>query len=214
MFGVNISIKAGETSVMLRPASKNDLPKVVEHWSSMKIHLYTMGLYAQTLENEEVWYDKTRTSDSDCVWFVQPEESSVPIGVFGLHSISRLHNGCTAGFIIWDQAWWGRRVATTAYLGGLLFAADYLNRQKVEAIIMTENIASVKAAERIGFTSWGIQPLHTFRAGHWMDAHQLIWIHPDKYQFYFPDGLPEKFVAGVKRAKVALDTARQVVTFP
>jgi RimJ/RimL family protein N-acetyltransferase len=213
MFGIKMQVTTEKASVLLRPASKSDLPVLVDYWSSMKVHLYTMGLYAQTLENEEDWYNRTRVSDSDCVWFVQPAGHDLPVGVFGLHNIHRLHNSCSAGFIIWDPKWWGKNIATTAYLGGLLFASDYLNRLKVEATIMAENIASVKAAERIGFTSWGIEPLETFRAGRWLDAHQLIWLHPYKHQFYYPEGLPDKFVPGVEQAKVALNLARNSVEF-
>lgn len=213
MFGVKMQINTEKASVLLRPASKNDLPELVNHWSSIKVHLYTMGLYGQTLENEEEWYDKTRKSDSECVWFLQPKGHKHAIGVFGLHSIHRLHNTCTAGLVIWDQSWWGKGIASATHLGGMVFAADFLNRLKIEATIYTENSPSLVPAERVGYTKWGTQPLHTFRAGRWMDAYHLIWLHPEKYHFYYPDGLPEKFAAGVERARVALDTARQVVEF-
>ncbi len=213
MFGINMLVKTKRVSVSLRPGTKEDIPELVKHFSSMRVHMYTMGLFAQTLENELEWYEKTRKSEEGCTWFIQPESSQVPIGVTSLHKIDSTDGGCTSGIIIWDPSWWGKGVASATHLARTLFAADYLNKYSISSSVREENEASRKALERVGYTVWGTEPVDAYRAGRWINTHQLKWLHPEKYHFYYPDGLPEKFTVGVERAKIALATARQVVEF-
>lgn len=213
MFGIKMFVKTDKAKVLLRPGTKEDIPELVKHFSSMQVHVYTQGLFGQTLENEIEWYDKVRKDENDCVWFIQPEGSDVPVGVTALHKILSRGGGCTSGIIIWDQGWWGKGVASAAHLARTLFAADYLSKYSIRSSVREDNEASRRALESVGYTVWGTEPADGYRAGKWLNTHQLKWFHPDKHQFYFPDGLPEKFVPGVERAKLALDKARQVVKF-
>ncbi len=213
MFGINMFVKTQKINVRLRPGTKEDLPELVKHFSSMRIHLYTQGLFGQTIENELEWYDKTRKSDECCTWFIQPEGSQVVVGVTSLHKINSTDGSCTSGIIIWDQSWWGKGVASAAHLARTLFTADYLCKYSISCSVREENVASRRALEKVGYTVWGTEPADGYRAGKWLNTHQLKWFHPVKYQFYYPNGLPEKFTDGVERAKLALDTARKVVEF-
>lgn len=206
-------VKTDKLNVLLRPGSKEDLPELVKHFSSMRVHMYTQGLFGQTLENEQEWYDKTRKAEESCVWLIQPESSNVAIGVTSLHKVNSTDGGCTSGIIIWDPNWWSRGVASAAHLGRTLFAADFLNKYSIRSSVREDNEPSRRALEKVGYTVWGTEPVDAYRAGMWLNTHQLKWFHPEKYQFYYPNGLPEKFTVGVERAKLALETARKVVEF-
>jgi ribosomal-protein-alanine N-acetyltransferase len=211
MFGINMRVKTEKAAVNLRPACKEDMKELVRHFSSMRIHMYTMGMFARTIEDEEAWYEHVRESKDGCEWLIQPDGYDKPIGVTGLHGINSRENSCTSGIIIWDPSWWGKGVASAAHLGRTLFAADYLNRLVIRSCVRVENNASRKALERVGYTVWGQEPVDDYRAGKWLDTDHLIWFHPEKYQFFYPNGLPEMYVAGVERAKVALEKARKCV---
>lgn len=202
-----------EIDVNLRPFVKSDLPELVNHFSSMKIHLNTQGLFGQTLENEEEWYDKVRKNDDECVWGIQPADSEVLVGVTGLHHINSRANSCTSGIIIWDTNWWGKGVASASHLARTMFAVDYLNRFTIQSEVRVQNEASRKALERIGYTVWGTEPLSVFKGGVWLDTYHLIWLNPEKICVLYPDKLPEQFVDGVERAKTALEFARKEVSF-
>lgn len=202
-----MSITTERISLLLRPATKDDLPELVKHFSSMRVHMYTMGRFAQTLENEQEWYEKVRKNDDECIWFIQPEGYDKPIGTTGLHKINSWDGSCSSGIIIWDPSWWGRGVASAAHLGRTLFATDYLSKISIRSSVRVDNTASRRALEGVGYTIWGTEPVDDYRAGRWIDTYQLKWFHPDKYQFYYPDGLPEKFVPGAERAKIALAKA-------
>ncbi|HCQ31088.1 TPA: hypothetical protein DIU27_01730 [Candidatus Collierbacteria bacterium] len=214
MYGITMKVTHKERKVTLRALCKEDLPELVKHFSSMKIHMYTKGLFAQTLENEVEWYEKNRKDPDSCVWGIQPQGSDVVVGVTALHDLSGRNNSCSSGIIIWDSAWWGKGVASAAHMGRTMFAADYLNCFTIRSSVRVENEASRKALERMGYSIWGTEPVAVPRAGRWLDTHHLKWIHPNMVEFFFPAGLPEKYREGVEKAKIALGTARREVTFP
>lgn len=211
MFGINMMVRTEKAAVNLRPAQKDDMKELVKHFSSMRVHLYTNGMFAQTLENEEEWYDKVRQDKDGCSWLIQPAGHDHPVGITGLHEINTRENSCSSGIIIWDTDWWGKGVASAAHLGRTLFAADYLNRVKINSCVRVENNPSRKALERVGYTVWGTEPVDDYRAGRWLDTYHLTWFHPEKYNFFYPDGAPEMYKEGIERAKVALEKARGCV---
>ncbi len=214
MFGVKIKVTHKDLTVFLRAFTKEDIPVLVEHFSSMKVHMYTKGLFAQTFENELEWYEKTRKSQDDCVWAIQPEGSQFPVGVTGLHHINSRENSSSSGIIIWDQQWWGKGVASATHLARTLFAADFLNRWVIRSSVRVPNAASRRALERVGYSVWGTEPVCVLRAGEWLDTHHLVWLHPERVVVMYPNGIPEKYISGVDRASLALATARKEVEFP
>ncbi len=214
MFGVTMDIDHNGVNVRLRAPSKADLPELVKHFSSMKVHAYTKGLFAQTLENETEWYEKRRQDPDHCLWLIQPNDSEDPIGVTGLHHINNRENTCVSGIIIWEPKWWGKGVASAAHLGRTLFAADFLNRFTIRSTVRVVNEASRRALERVGYTVWGEEPVDDYRSGRWLDTYHLKWFRPSSVNFMFPRGVPEKFLAGIERAKIAMELAHKEVIFP
>ena len=214
MYGVTMRVNHNGLTIVLRALSKEDIPVLVEHFSSMKVHLYTKGIFAQTLENELEWYEKNRKDPDGVTWAIQPEGYQFPIGVTSLHHINSRENSCGSGIIIWDPAWWGKGVAGAAHLGRTLFAADYLNRWTIRSSVRVANDASRRALERVGYTIWGTEPACILRANEWLDTYRLIWFHPERTDVFYPDGIPQMYQAGVERARIALDVARTEVVFP
>ena len=214
MFGVKMLIRHKGVNIQLRPMTKDDLPEIVDHFSSMKVHLYTWGLFGLTYESELQWYEKTSEDHDNCIWVIQPEGYDKPIGVTALHGLKSLMGNCTSGIIIWDAKWWSKGVATATHLGRTMFAADFLGRYIIRSEVRTDNVASCKALQRVGYSVWGIEPLSDYRQGRWLNTYRLIWIHPKMTAVLFPEGLPEMFVDGVEKARIALELARVEVEFP
>ncbi len=214
MFGINMVIKHKDQVVRLRPFTKKDMPTLVEYFSSMKVHMFTNGLFAQTLENEEEWYDKNRKAIDSCIWAIQPEGSEVAIGTTGLHQLGSRDNSATSGIIIWDQSYWNKGIASAAHLGRTFFAADYLNILTIKSTVRVANNPSRMALERVGYSVWGTEPVDEWRGGEWLETYHLKWFHPEKVSILFPKGVPEKYQEGIKRAQIALDNARTGVSLP
>lgn len=214
MFGITMNIEHNGRTVLLRAASKDDLPELVKYFASMKIHMFTQGMFAQTYENELEWYEKNRKDPESCLWLIQPDGYDKPIGVTGLHNLNNRENTCTSGIIIWDTNWWGKGVATSAHIGRTYFAANFLNRFTIRSCVRTANVASRRALERVGYTNWGEEPLDDFRDGKWLSTYHLTWIRPDMVYCFFPDGVPEMYKPGIEKAVKILELARTVVIFP
>jgi|SRR5688572_22345190 len=212
MFGMNVRSEYKGFGVTLRPFSKADLPVLVEHFNSMKVHMYTMGLFANTLENEEDWYEKVGKDLTSCSWAIVPDESKVPVGITGLRDID-IYGSCVSGIVIWDPTWWGKGVATRSHLARTLFAADYLNRNTIKSSARVVNKGSVNALLRLGYYKIGVEPRTAYRAGKYLDTQMFCWINPERVNVLFPEGLPKEYKDCVKKARVALDKARKVVTF-
>jgi len=213
MFGMNMIVSYDGFSVSLRPLSAADLPNLVKHFNSMKVHMYTMGLFAQTLENEEDWYNKNRTDPTSCLWAIVPEGTDSPVGITGLHNID-VNGSCTSGIIIWDTSWWGKGVATRSHLARTLFAADYLGRSTIKSAARIANKGSYRALLRLGYNKVGIEPRTFLRAGKYLDTQIFCWINPERVNILFPEGLPKKYEKGVLAAGKALSEARKTVSFP
>jgi len=212
MFGLTMRIEMDELGITLRALSKNDLPQVVNGFTSMKVHRWTTQMYAQTLENEEEWYENNRKAQDSCVWGIVPDGSEVPVGVTGLHRID-IHGSCTSGIIIWDTSWWRKGVATRAHLARTLYAADYLNRLTIKSMVRCKNPASLNALKRVGYSVCGVEPRTFFRDGEWVDSHHLIWLNPQRISLIYPEGLPKEYEEGVVKATESLEKARQFVQF-
>lgn len=214
MFGGNIHIEHRSRVVDLRPFCKDDIRILADNFSSLKIHLYTMGRFGYPYENELDWYERNRVAKDNVHWAIVPQGQKDPIGVTGLNEIDPINLGCTSGIIIWDQTWWGKGVASACHLARTLFAADWLNRYYICSTVRTENQASRKALERVGYTIWGTEVIDDWKDGRWLDTYHLKWLHPERINWMFKNGAPEQYLAGIKRAQEALDMARSVVTFP
>jgi RimJ/RimL family protein N-acetyltransferase len=214
MFGLNIRVSLKGFTVSLRPLSKADLPTIVANFNSLKIHMYTKGLFAQTLENEEEWYEQNRKDRNSCLWGIVPEGGSEAIGITGLHNINNVHGTCVSGTIIWDISWWGKGVTTRAHLARTLFAAAYLRMMTIKSAARLDNPASVRALTRAGYNKIGIEPVTTFRNSRYLSTQLFTWINPDMVSVLYPEGLPKRYKKGVQLAEEALALAREVVSLP
>lgn len=214
MFGINIDVCHNDVRVRLRPATKSDISEITKYFSSMKIHLYTHGLFGQTEENEMEWYEKNRKDPNTCLWLIEPEGHNKPVGITGLHGLSNQENTCTSGIIIWDSSWWGKGIASAAHIGRTYFAASYLNRFTIRSLVRTANRASCRALEKVGYTVWGEEPIDVYRGGVWLSTYHLIWIRPDMISYLFPMGVPAKYEEGIQKATKILELAKNEIVFP
>ena len=213
MFGINMRSEFDGFGVNLKPLSLPDISVLTEHFSSMKIHMYTQGLYAQPYENELDWYHKNRVDQTSCIWGIVPDGASNLVGITALHNVDNI-GSAVSGIIIWDTSFWGKGVATRAHLARTLFAADYLNRATIKSSARVKNSGSVKALLRVGYNLVGIEPRTAYRSGEYLDTKLFVWLNPYRVSVLYPKGLPKRYFDGVKKAKLALDKARGVVTFP
>lgn len=214
MFGITLHITCPNISLILRPLVRDEVAVLVKYWNSYRVHLNTNGMFGQTLENELEWYERTRQDKDSCTWAIQPTQETEPVGITSLHHLNDRDGGCSSGIIIFRQDWWGKGVASAAHLGRTLFAADNLHRTMIHSSVRSENPASLKALQRVGYSVWGTESCSVFRQNHWLSTHHLTWFHPDHETSFFPDDTPDNYKEGFKNAAKSLQLAREVVIYP
>lgn len=212
MFGMNLTVRNGDIGIKLRPAKLEDIPVISTGLSNFKVNLWTTLIGAPTLEIEKEWYEKMSKSEKDFTWIISPLDSNDPIGVVSLNEIDQI-GSCTQGLAIWDQKWWGKGVASLASLACIWFGCDQINRSTIRAYVRDPNAGARKAAEKVGFTVWGLQPGVFYREGSYVDTCHLLFVNPGATNQIFPKGLPPEFEEGLKKAKESLELARKIIKY-
>jgi len=188
---------------------------MAEMYSSARIHWYTLQLFGFTQEGEEGWIVKMGSDPKQVLWAIVPEgNDDVPIGSTGLHGLDWSHS-CTSGIIIFDPAWWNRGVASRAHIGRTWYAARRLDRATIRSEVMSPNVASRRALERVGYTVTGSFPnVQLTKEGVFVPRLGLTWYNPPWMPRLFPEGVPSELKDGIERAKIALQRAEEVINFP
>lgn len=212
MYGPKIRVEYDGLGITLVPARLEWAKHYAEMMSSLRVNMWTNGLYGFTEADEREWLEKTAKDPKGVSWAILPDGCDLPVGNTGLHGIDPITGPCTSGIIIFDPTWWGKGVASRAHLARTWFATGMLNRWMIHSTVRDQNEASRKALERIGYTVTGRIPRSAYRSGVYVDTLNLTWLNPSRVGLLYPTGLPEEYVAGVERAKVALEKAGRVVT--
>lgn len=211
MFGPKLRIEFDGFGVSLVPPKLEWAGYYAEMMSSAKVNQYTHALYGFTEADEVTWMESTSKDPGKVVWAIVPDGSDIPVGSTGLHDIDSIGQSCVSGIIIFDSAWWYKGVASRAHLVRTRYAADTLARLTIRSEVRAPNEWSRKALERVGYSVTGITPRSTYRSGQYLDTLLLTWLHPEKVDLLYPEGVPEEYLPALERAKIALEKARNTV---
>lgn len=210
MLGYPLHIEKDGLAVTLRSPTEDDLTVIVKGFASQRIHLYTLGQGAPSLEKEKEWLSKSEADQNGRTWVIEVDNKA--IGVTGIHGMD-LSGSCESGIIIWDQDYWHKGVASCSHLMRTFYAADFLNRFTIRSHARTVNPGSVNALKRVGYAVTGIQPKTHFKAGEYLDTYVFTWWHPERISLLFKEGLPKEYEEAVSKAQATLDLARQLVSY-
>lgn len=205
--------KIGDFGVTLRPLFDSEIEGMLPLFNSAVVHEWTTGRYSQTVKTEREWFDKVSSDKNGCQWAIVPDGSDVPVGITGIHEMSRHDLSGISGIIIWDRAWWGKGVAKRAHLARTLWAADREHVVSISSHVVCPNQASKRALESVGYVVWGVEPARFYKNGRYWDCYNLKWFHPKRVSEIYPKGIPDQFREGVKKAEAALKLAREVVAY-
>lgn len=218
MFGNKMRIEFEGFGVTLRPPKKEEMVSFAEMFSSMVVQMYTLGMQAQTPEDEEEWWEKTRKDPATRMWGIVPDGADSIVGVTGIHQVHPAWGSCSTGILIADTAWWGKGVAYRAHLGRTWYAVNILNRMTIQSHVRTPNKASLKALLKVGYRVSGMHDVDCYRMGEYLDTYILSWVNPNMTNVLYPrtkypNGIPSRLKKSLKQAKQALEFADSVVKF-
>jgi putative acetyltransferase len=102
------------------------------------------------------------------------------VGNFGLQAVSksprRRHVGAVGMAVRDDRQ--GRGVGTALLKAGLELADGWLNYQRLELSVYTDNVGAVHLYRKFGFAIEGTCRAYAFRDGKYVDAYQMARLNP------------------------------------
>lgn len=127
----------------------------------------------------EAWRKRLAEVPADDYLLVATVASEV-IGNLGLHAASksprRRHVG-HIGMAVRDDRQ-GRGVGTALLRAGIELADGWLNYQRLELTVYTDNLAALHIYRKFGFTIEGTCRAYAFRDGKYVDAYAMARLHP------------------------------------
>lgn len=93
------------------------------------------------------------------------------IGTASLHHIDWVFRKAELGYMIGEQEYWGKGVATEVISLIADHAFNRLGLNKITAGVVDGNIGSARALEKNGFKQYGISPQDYYLDGRFLDAH-------------------------------------------
>jgi RimJ/RimL family protein N-acetyltransferase len=167
-FGPIMRFSVGELRVELAPLTKESMGEFVnlEHGGGLQQRSVTryMGMpSAPVAEDEQDWYDKTRTAKDTLIWGIWlvtkdgDTEVRTLIGNSALVDIGKdghtsLIHQATSGSMIFRKEYWGKGIASAAHKARTWYAFKQMGLHRIKSAVIQANEASRKALERSGYT--------------------------------------------------------------
>lgn len=156
-FGTILRVPVGEMMIELAPVTKDSVAQLVApgmQQASVTQYLFETVM-AMTLEDEEEWYEKTRTDPNSAVWGIWHvnDDQRKLIGTTSLTNISRMNiYQATSGSMISDTSYWGKGIASAIHRARTWYAFEQMGLTRIKSAVMHGNVASKRALEKVGYT--------------------------------------------------------------
>ncbi len=125
---------------------------------------------------ERKWVEDTIFNSKDVKLAVCLLGSDRYIGNVYMTGINEVNRSCTSHVLIGDRNYWGQGYAREA----LQLAIDYMfnerNIHRIQALVLTSNIASMKMHEKCGYRTEGILHDSVYKNGRYQDQAVLALV--------------------------------------
>lgn len=229
-FGPVLRFSVSELRVELAPLTKEVMPEFVNqaHGGGMQRRSVTRYLgvsIAPTEEDEQEWFEKTRTEKDSLVWGIWLLEGEgdtqkrTLIGNSALTGIdtgghTRLIRQATSGSMIFRPEYWGKGIASSAHKVRTWYAFTQVGLHRVKSAVIQANKGSRKALERSGYSLVYTERNEQFTDGVFHHLDCLECLNPlDLFwsQWWNSDQPTKKAVAARERTEAALKWAEENV---
>jgi RimJ/RimL family protein N-acetyltransferase len=142
---------------ILRELRENDLEGNWYNWfNDSRVTTYQdKKIFPNTREKQRKYFEMLTESNSDVVMAIVDIGTNTHIGNVGLHNIDWVHRSAELGIVIGETEFYGKKYGKQAWHLITEYGFKVLNLHRISAIIMTNNIASIKCAEAAGFICEG-----------------------------------------------------------
>jgi RimJ/RimL family protein N-acetyltransferase len=121
--------------------------------------------YFVSKEKERQWVLNTIQDNSRIVLGICIKENDKLIGTINIQEIDMLNRTAHIPVLIGDKSEWGKGYATEARFLALKFAIEERGIHRVWALVLEDNIGSLKMLEKCGFKREGLLRDSVFKSG-------------------------------------------------
>lgn len=163
-----------ETSrFILREVKQRDYKDFYDIYSNDDAVKYQQIKAMETLEQAHksvAWFLKGYKDKKFIRWCIEDKKDKKVIGLVSLHSFDRFNLNAQIGFIL-NKNYWRQSVMSEAGSRVIRFSFEDIQLHRIEALIDTENIASIKLCMKLGFKQEGLkkEAAHNKRTGKFED---------------------------------------------
>jgi RimJ/RimL family protein N-acetyltransferase len=147
---------------ILRPFTEDDIPEVARLAGDRRIAEFTVNVPHPYSEDDARTWIGTHADGFEkgtlVNFAITDREAGALIGSVGL-VVNRAHRRAELGYWV-AVAHWNRGVATEAALAVLRYAFEELDLIRVEAMHLSDNVASGRVMEKIGMVREGVRRKH------------------------------------------------------
>jgi RimJ/RimL family protein N-acetyltransferase len=102
------------------------------------------------------------------------------IGTVGINNIDWISRKCNVGYMIGDESFWGKGIATKVIGMVAEYIFDRLGLNKITAGVVDGNVGSARALAKNGFKVYGINPCDYYLCGKLLDTHLFYKLRTTK----------------------------------
>lgn len=138
--------------LLLRQIEKEDIQYIFEGLSHPEVIRYYGVSYTSIESTKEQmnWYSNLEKSKTGIWWAISSKDTKNFYGAIGFYGIRKEHKKAEFGYWLLPE-FWGMGYLRESGLKALAYGFDTLGFHRVEAFVETENLASAKTLEKLGF---------------------------------------------------------------
>ncbi|RCW76962.1 GNAT family N-acetyltransferase [Saliterribacillus persicus] len=167
--------------LILRKITPDDANSILSYLSDEEVMKY-YGLEPFNTINDALdeisWYQSIHTNSTGIRWGITLKEKGIVIGSCGFHNINPQHFRTEIGFEL-SKEQWRKGIAVEAVEAILSYGFEYMNFQRIEALIEPPNIPSQKLVEKLGFIREGLLRNYEFTCGKFDDLYMYSLLKQD-----------------------------------
>ena len=157
--------------IYLRNVCLQDVTDAYQRWmNDAEVNRFLETRFSPQSKQDIASYVQTMTADPDSVFLaIIVQATHKHIGNLKIGPINRFHQFAELSLVIGEKAYWRSGYGTEAISLACDYAFKVLKLHKLVAGFYADNIGSIKAFEKNGFSREGLRPRHRFYRGAYVD---------------------------------------------
>jgi RimJ/RimL family protein N-acetyltransferase len=226
-FGHWMEVREGEVHLRLGPIRRDEIVRFVAADAGHGIQSYEVSRYLGSSlppseEGEQEWWDANSKDNGKVHWGVYAPGDGDGDDWKLIGNTSLFLRGdrrqAESGFVVFDRAYWRRRVASTAHLARTQYAFRELDLLAITSGANAPNVGSNRALQGVGYVQTGTVYCDGTVGGKPMDTNLYLMPNPEEEAWrYFwrrpEEDIPAAFHEARARTAATLERAATAVTF-